>query len=165
MSRGDLNPFENSGASKMAGSIKFLVAAGGVGTILAGEPVQKLAGVAGATTMPTAGPTATLRLAGVAVSQSTDTAAAAGLVDVITVTPGQLWMCAPLSGAAILTQTLYNALVGKRVLFDKTAGLYTVATATVDAGGNGIVIEWSDVTRYPGMVVFSFSNVVDYRNV
>lgn len=165
MAKGDLIPFENAGATKMGGSIKFFVASGTTGSILAGEPVQKLAGVAGASTMPTAGPTATLRLAGVAMSLSTETVAVAGLVDVITPTPGQMWMCAPLSAAAIATQTLYNALIGKRVLFDKTAGVYTVATATVDAGSNGLIIEYSDVTRYPGMVVFSFSNVVDYRNV
>ena len=165
MSKGDLQPFTNTGSTKVDGAIKALVVAGTVASINAGEPVQKLAGVAGASTMPTAGPTATLRIMGISESVSTETASVAGLVDVIPVNLGQLWMCAPLSLAAIATQTLYNALIGKRVVFDKTTGVYTVATATADATGNGIVIEYNDITRYPGQVVFSFSNLVDYRNI
>lgn len=163
MAKGDLIPFENTGSTKMGGSVKFLVASGTTASINAGEPVQKLAGAAGASTMPTNGPTATLRLAGVSMSASTETASVSGLVDVITPTPGQMWLIAPNVLATFATQALYNVQVGKRVLIDKTTGVYTILAA--DGAGNGCVIEYLDVARYPGMVAFSFSNIVDYRNV
>lgn len=165
MAKADIQPFANTGSPKVDGTMKAFVASGTTGSILSGEPVQKLAGVAGASTMPTGGPTTTARIMGIAETLSTETASAAGLVDVIPVNQGQMWQCAPLSAAAIATQTLYNALIGKRVVFDKTAGVYTVATATADASGNGIVIEYNDISRFPGQVVFSFSPLCDYRNI
>ena len=163
MAKGDIQPFENSGANKTDGSIKFLVVAGTTASINAGEPVQKLAGAAGASQFPNNGPTATIRIAGVAASNSTETASAAGTVDVIPANPGQIWMIAPKVPASWNTQALYNAQVGKRVLLDLTSGVYTALTT--DGAGNGIIVEYIDVARYPGMVAFSFSPLCDYRNV
>lgn len=162
-------PFENSGAVKMNGALKYKVTAnsngssGSQGNILPGEPVQKLAGAAGVTAMLTNSPTTTNRIVGVAVSQSTETASVDGTVDVIPTAPGQLWLIAPKVAATWNTQANYNAQVGKRVLIDNTAGVYTILAA--DGASNGCVVEWLDVTRYPGMVAFSFSNVVNYANV
>lgn len=162
MAKSDIQPFESAGASKNTGAIKFFVAAGTTASINPGEPVQKLAGVAGASQFPNNGPTATIRIAGVASSFSSETVSVAGVVDVIPNVPGQLWMIAPKVAATWNTQAKYNTLVGARVLLDLTTGIYTALAA--DAAGNGVIVEYVDVSRYPGMVVFSFSSLCDYRN-
>lgn len=163
MAKGDLQPFESSNASKMGGSIKAYVASGTTASINAGEPVQKLAGAAGASQFPNNGPTATIRIMGVAASNSNETASVAGTVDVITPAPGQIWMIAPKVAATYNTQAKYNALIGSRVLIDLTTGVYTLLAA--DGAGNGCVIEYLDISRYPGQVAFSWSSLCDYRNV
>lgn len=162
MAKSDIQPFESAGASKNTGAIKFLVAAGTTASINAGEPVQKLAGAAGASQFPTLGPTATIRIAGVASSASNETVSVAGTVDVIPNVPGQLWMIAPTVPASWNTQALYNVNVGKRVQLQLLTGVYTALA--VDGAGNGVIVEYVDVSRYPGMVVFSFSSLCDYRN-
>lgn len=162
MSVGNIIPYENSGAVKMGGSLKYYVAASAL-AINAGEPVQKLAGAAGVTAASNNSPTATLRIVGVAASAGTHTASVAGTVDVIPVTPGQIWLIAPKVAATWNTQALYNALIGSRVLIDLTTGVYTLLAA--DGAGNGCIVEYLDISRYPGMVAFSFSPLVDYKNV
>jgi hypothetical protein len=168
MAQGNILPYENSNASSMNGALKYRVAAGTVASINAGEPVQKLAGAAGVARMLTNSPTTTNRQVGIAMSVSTETASADGLVDVIPSATGQMWIIAPkvpatYFGAAGNSQATYNALIGSRVLIDLTAGVYTLLAA--DAAGNGCVVEYIDVSRYPGMVAFSFSTLTDYRNV
>jgi hypothetical protein len=163
MALGDIQPFENTGASKTDGAIKALVVSGTTASIKAGEPVQKLAGVAGASQFPNNGPTATIRIMGVAASTSNETASVAGTVDVIPANPGQLWLIAPKVAASWNTQALYNGNVGKRVLIDLTTGVYTLLAA--DGAGNGCIVEYLDITRYPGQVAISFSPLCDYRNV
>lgn len=163
MAKGDIQPFENSAAVKMDGSLKYVVAAGTVASINAGEPVEKLAGANFVKQLVTNAPTTTDRIVGIAVSVSTETVSVSGLVDVIPVSNGQIWMIAPKVLASWNTQTLYNANVGKRVLLDFTAGVFTILAA--DAASQGCVVEYMDIARYPGMVAFSWSNVTDYRNV
>lgn len=163
MAKGDIQPFENTGASKTDGSITALVVSGTTASINAGEPVQKLAGAAGASQFPNNGPTATIRIMGVAASVSNETASVAGTVQVIPANPGQLWLIAPKVAATWNTQAKYNALVGSRVLIDLTTGVYTLLAA--DGAGNGCIVEYLDIARYPGMVAFSFSPLCDYRNV
>lgn len=163
MAKGDIQPFESASATKMGGSIKALVVSGTTASINAGEPVQKLAGAAGASAFPNNGPTATIRIMGVAVSASNETASVSGLVDVIPPAPGQIWLIAPKVAATWATQALYNVQVGKRVLIDLTTGTYTLLAA--DGAGNGCIVEYLDVSRYPGMVAFSWSPLCDYRNV
>lgn len=163
MAKGDIQPLENAGAVKMGGSLKYVVASGAAASINAGEPVEKLAGTNNVIAMTTNGPTATIRVVGVAVSASTDTVAASGLVDVVPAAPGQIWMIAPKVAATWNTQAKYNALVGARVLIDLTAGVYTILAA--DGAGNGCIVEYLDIARYPGMVAFSWSPLCDYRNV
>lgn len=163
MAKGDIQPLENAGAVKMGGSLKYVVASGAVASINAGEPVEKLAGTNNVIAMTTNGPTATIRIVGVAASTSTDTVAASGLVDVVPAAPGQIWLIAPKVAATWNTQAKYNALVGARVLIDLTAGVYTILAA--DGAGNGCIVEYLDIVRYPGMVAFSWSPLCDYRNV
>lgn len=163
MAKGDIQPYQNSNSVHMNGSLKYAVSAGTTSSIKAGEPVQKLAGAARVTALLTNSPTATNRIVGVALSDSTETASAAGLVDVVPATTGQVWMVAPKVSATWSTQALYNALVGSRVLIDLTSGVYTLLA--VDGASNGCIVEYIDVGRYPGMIAFSFSPLVDYRNV
>lgn len=163
MAKSDIQPLENAGATKMGGSLKYVVASGAAASINAGEPVQKAAGTAFVAAAATNFPTTTLRVVGVAASASTDTVAATGLVDVIPAAPGQIWMIAPKVAATWNTQTKYNNLVGSRVLIDLTAGVYTILAT--DGASNGCIVEYLDISKYPGMVAFSFSPLCDYRNV
>jgi hypothetical protein len=163
MAKSDIIPFENSNSVHMNGTLRYLVAAGTTASINGGEPVQKLAGAANVTRMLTNSPTATNRQVGVAMAASTETASVSGFVDVVPSTTGELWLIAPKVPATFATQAAYNALVGARVLLDLTAGVYTILAA--DGAGNGCIIEYLDISRYPGMVAFSFSILTDYRNV
>lgn len=163
MAKGDIQPFENAGSGKMPGSLTYAVASGAAASINAGEPVEKLAGTNYVKAMVTNAPTTTERIVGVAASVSTDTVAASGLVQVVPATPGQIWMIAPKVAATWNTQAKYNALVGSRVLIDLTAGSYTILAT--DGASQGCIVEYLDISKYPGMVAFSWSPLVDYRNV
>ena len=169
MATGNIQPFENANAGKMGGALKYYVAAGSTGSdgavsrINPGEPVTKVAGAAGVLAAADNAPTTTLRIVGIATSTSTETASVAGTVDVIPAAPGQLWLISPAVAATWDTQAEYNALVGARVLIDNTAGVYTILAA--DGAGNGCIVEYLDIATYPGKVAFSFSPLVDYRNV
>lgn len=169
MALGDIQPYENGSAMKMGGAVRYFVAAGSKGAdgavsrIKAGEPVTKAAGATGVLAAVTSAPTATLRIVGIATETSTETASVAGSVAVIPAAPGQIWMVAPGTAASWDTQSEYNALCGARVLLQNVAGVYTMLAS--DSAGNGCIVEFLDVLKYPGMVAFSFSNLVDYRNV
>lgn len=162
MAQGDISPFENESIS-MGGTLKFAVASGTTASINAGEPVQKLAGAAFATAAQTNMPTATLRQVGIAMSNSNETSTAAGTVDVIVSKPGQLWLIVPKVAATWNTQAKYNALIGSRVLIDLTSSVFTLLAA--DGAGNGCIVEYLDIAKYPGMVCFSFSTLTAYNNV
>ena len=162
MAKGDLIPFENESMS-MGGTLKFAVASGTTASINAGEPVQKAAGAAYAAQAATNFPTTTLRQVGVAMSNSNETATAVGTVDVLVSRPGQLWLIAPKVAATWNTQAKYNALVGSRVLIDYTASTFTILAA--DGASNGCIVEWLDISKYPGLVCFSWSTVTAYNNV
>lgn len=163
MAKGDIQPYENAAAMKMDGSLTYAVASGTTASINAGEPVEKLAGTNFVKAMVTNAPTATERIVGVAASASTETASVVGFVQVVPASAGQLWMIAPKVLATWNTQTKYNNLVGARVLIDLTSSTYTILAA--DGAGNGCIVEWLDIARYPGMVAFSWSPLTDYRNV
>lgn len=169
MAVGDIQPYENSSAMKMTGTLRYFVAAGSKGAdgtvsrIKAGEPVTKAAGATGVLAAVNNAPTATLRIVGVAAETSNETATVAGSVNVYPALPGQIFMIAPKVAATWVTQALYNALCGSRVLIDNTTGTYTMLAS--DSAGNGCIVEFIDVLKYPGMVAFSWSPLVDYRNV
>lgn len=164
MAKGDIQPFENSsGAKTGASALKYVVASGTTASINAGEPVEKLAGAANVKALVNSAPTTTDRIVGVSTTASSETASASGLVDVIPAAPGQLWLIAPKVAATWNTQAKINALVGARVTLDLTAGVYTINST--DGASNGCIIEYIDITRYPGLVAFSWSPLCDYRNV
>lgn len=168
MAVGDIQPYESSNP-KFTGSLRYFVGAGVAGSdgtvsrIKAGEPVTKLAGATGVVAAVNNAPTTTLRIVGIAASTSTETASVSGTVDVIPADNGQIWMISPKVAATWDTQSEYNALCGARVLIDNTAGTYTMLAS--DGASNGCIVEYIDVLKYPGKVAFSFSPLVDYRNV
>jgi hypothetical protein len=169
MAKGDIQPFENSG-TKNTGAIKMLVQAnsngssGSAGNILPGEPVTRAAGVAYVLAAVNNSGTTTLRIAGVAASQSTETASVDGTVDVIPSAPGQLWMMKwKTVGTDWNTQANYNAHIGDRMLIDLTTGNYTMLAS--DGASQACIVQYNDLTRYPGVVVFTFSTVTNSDNV
>jgi len=169
MAQGDIQAYENASGGKMGGSMKYYVAPNSIGAdgtvsrIKAGEPVTKVAGAAGVLAAANNAPTTTLRIVGIAAGTSTETASVAGTVDVIPACTGQLWMISPKVAASWDTQSEYNALCGARILIDNTSGTYTLLAS--DGASNGCIVEYLDISKYPGKVAFSFSPLVDYRIV
>lgn len=138
------------------------VAAGALTSIKAGELVVKTLGAStvalAATSTPAVG---TDSVVGIATSDSTDTVAAAGTVDVCEVDSRDVWQIAPLVAATWNTQTKYNALVGDRELIDLTSGVFTLVSG--DSALNGLVVQpLNDINLYPGKVLVSFKNAVSY---
>lgn len=149
-----------------------------VPAINAGEPVSKALGAQFATPMYTttsaAKPVvATDFIAGVAITNSTETSTVDGSVQAVPITPGQRWIIKPKVAATFFgagtspSQSTYNALVGKRVLLDfvantaaGTGGTYTILAA--DSATSGCVIEDFDVIANPGQVAFSFRQALMY---
>lgn len=168
MAIGNIVPFDGT-ENKTASSLPFKVTAnstgsgGSVSRILPGEPVTKVAGAAGVLAAATNAPTTTLRIVGVASDTSTETASVDGTVSIIPAKDGQIFLITPNVAATWNTQAKYNALCGARVLIDNTAGVYTILAT--DGASNGCIVEYLDISRYPGRVAFSFSPLVNYKNV
>ena len=142
------------------GAKKYIVLAGAT-AINAGEPVTKALGAPSVTAMATNKPVvATDFLAGIAATNSTQTASLDGEVWVNQIIPGVVYLMDPNSAAAFDTQAEYDALVGDRVLIDLTAGKYTILAT--DGATSGCVIEALDIAKYPGKVAFSFRQGVSY---
>ena len=142
------------------GAKKYIVLAGAT-AINAGEPVTKALGAPSVTAMATNKPVvATDFLAGIAATNSTQTASLDGEVWVNQIIPGVVYLMDPNSAAAFDTQAEYDALVGDRVLIDLTAGKYTILAT--DGATSGCVIEALDIAKYPGKVAFSFRQGCSY---
>lgn len=165
MSLGNIKLFGNPQTGQ-PGSIKKQVEASAT-LIYPGEPVKISAApspyvIKLADAEPVIG--TTTGLYGIAQSTSTNTASANGTVDVWEMVPGVRYICAATVPANISTQAAYNLLVGNRVLFDLTAGVFTVDESTVDNAANGVVIEDSDIKLNPGQVVFTIRQAASYMN-
>lgn len=78
--------------------------------------------------------------AGLAKDLSTETASAAGIVNLWFPAPGLIYRGFAKSAAAADTQSEINVLMGKRVILDITTGDWTIDTAAADAVTNCIVI-------------------------
>ncbi len=143
------------------GALVFNVAAGAT-AIHAGEPVNcPLGAVQAAIVQPTNAPTVgTDFVAGVAATDSTQTASVAGVVTCYPVNPAVVFLIAPKVAATFNTQAKYDALVGSRVLMDLTTGTYTILAA--DGSTFGCVIRPLDISKYPGKVAFSFRAGASY---
>lgn len=133
--------------------------------VYAGEPVKVLASednvvVKSETTEPlTSSPT----FIGITASDGTHTSAAAGTVEVFDPLPGQVYMCAASTPGNIDTQAKYDALVGERICFDLSSGVFTADENDSQATG-GLVIVDSDIKKYPGMVAFEIRRSVLENN-
>ena len=133
--------------------------------IYEGEPVKKSAVedavvIKSATAEPvTTDPT----FCGIAASTSTNTAAAAGTVQVYQPLPGQTYICAAHTVANIDTQAEYDALVGERVNFDLTSTSFTIDENYSGATG-GLVIVDLNVAKHPNMIAFRLRNTVLEEN-
>ena len=100
-------------------------------------------------------------LAGLATSDSTDTATAVGTVDIMFITPDMVLLANPDTAATWNTQAKYDALVGDRVLLSTTAaGVQTILAA--DGATYGLVIQPLDIAKHPGKVAFSVRNDAMY---
>lgn len=153
------------GAFGVPGAKTFAVASGSTASIKAGELVLKALGGA-AVTVWTANSAAkpvvgTDFLAGLSTTTSTETASAAGVVKVMPIVPGVIYLAAPNVAATFDTQAEYDALVGDRVLLDcTTAGVQTILAS--DSATSGLVIEPLDISKYPGKVAFSLRAGLSY---
>jgi hypothetical protein len=141
---------------------RHAVAAGVLTSIKAGEPVLKTLGAATVAIATTGMPTvATDFFVGIAASDSTDTVAAAGYVDVVEVDPRDVWSIQPAVAATWDTQTEYDALVGDRdLLAVDGSGNWTLTSG--DGATYGCVIQPANILQFPGRVLFSFRAGVSY---
>lgn len=159
MALGDIE-FKDQSAFGFAGDMIHQVAASAT-LINAGEPVEKVLGtryvIPATNNFPVVG---TDSCVGIAMSTSTNTAAADGTVNVSKLVPGVVYLIAPTVAATWDTQAKYDALVGDRVLLDLTAGVYTILAA--DGANNGCVIEQINIADYPGKVAFSIRAGASY---
>lgn len=89
----------------------------------------------------------TVGIAGIAKSDSTQTASADGTVEVYIPLPGVIYAAKAKSAAAADTAAEILALQGKRVVIDLTSGSYTVDTAAADNANNAFYIVGGDFTR------------------
>lgn len=139
--------------------VTYNVAAGAT-TINPGEPVARALGAVTVTALATAKPVVgTDYMVGIAVTRSTQTASVAGSVQVMPLVPGATYIASPLTAANWDTQAEYDALVGKRVLFDLTSGNYTIGHT--DGATNGLVVAALNIAQYPRKVAFFIRNGVD----
>lgn len=162
--------FNQEGSFGYPGESTQLVAAGAVGSIVAGIPVTKALGqpyvIPAVDGTPVIG---TDYMAGISATLSTDTVAADGTVSVMKLVPGITYLIkaktpATYFGASYLTapsQSTYNALIGDRVVFDLTTGVYTIDAG--DGANNGLVVEYVDVAKYPLLVAFSIRAAASYQ--
>lgn len=124
----------------------LIVASGTTASIATGVPTE---GADAAAASPWTGAvnvmadgegTTSQRFTGIAKSTSTETASAAGSVTVWLPLPGLLYGGRAKTASTADTAAEVNALFGKRVVFDLTAGAWTVDAAAADAVANCVVI-------------------------
>lgn len=84
------------------------------------------------------------RFTGIAKSDSTETASAAGEVDLWLPLPGYVYAARAKTSSTADTAAEIQALFGKRVVFDLTSSLWTVDAAAADAVANCVVIIGGD---------------------
>lgn len=170
MAQSDLTILDQAVSPGGVGGRLYNVAAGT--PIYAGEPVQTVLGnTAGNVVFPAITSTpvvGTTYYVGVATTNSTNTAAAAGTVNVLPLDNKQVWLGTPDVAATWDTQAEYDALVGARVLIKNsvtvtatpTSGTYTILAS--DSATNGLVVQTLNVFQYPGKVAFAFRNGASY---
>lgn len=86
-------------------------------------------------------------MAGIAATDSTETASAAGYSDVYVPLPDIKWEIKAKSAAAADTQTEIDALIGQLELLDLTSSVFTMDTAAGSTSTNAYLIVGGDPTR------------------
>ena len=164
---GNLIIVEEATTQGSRGGRLYNVAAGT--PIYAGDPVQVRA--VGAVTVqpsltstPVCSTTAGVEglFVGVATTNSTNTATAAGTVYVLPANSDITYLANPDTAASWDTQAEYDALVGKRVLLANdvsvtatpTAGTYTILAS--DSANNGCTVQAMNIAEHPAKVAFAF---------
>lgn len=162
MASGDITLLREDNGTGYPGDVSFNVAAGAT-AINPGEPVAKALGATTVTVAATATPVVgTDYYAGVSATASTQTGSVAGTVSVIPPGADVTFLANPAVPASWDTQAEYDALVGKRVLLQLSAGVYTILAT--DGATNGCVVQPLDISKYPGKVAFKFRNGVNYMS-
>ncbi len=167
MALGDITELESSTRGSR-GARQYNVASGT--PILAGEPVQiravgNVVVEPSLTSTPVVSVTAGVEglFVGVAQTNSTNTATAAGRVYVLPTNSDITWLIAPTVPGSWNTQTLYDALVGKRVTLNNSVtvsstaqnvGSYTLNAS--DSANNGVSVQAMDITNNTGKVAIAF---------
>lgn len=123
-------------------SYKRAVAAGAAASIDRGAPTKESS--TSVAIMADGEGTTAEQFAGLAKTISTDTAGAAGTVELYLPLPGYIYVGSPKVADAADTEAEILALCGKRIVLDLTAGTWTVDTAAVDGIGNSVVIVGGD---------------------
>lgn len=146
--RGDIKLFSPSGDLPFA--LPWIVASGTATSIEAGEPAECADAAAaspytGAVNIMADGEGSTSqRFAGIAKSDSSETASVAGSVDLYMPLPGLIYEAKAKTASTADTAAEVNALRGKRVVFDLTSDVWTVDAAATDAVANCVVIVGGD---------------------
>lgn len=179
MARSDILLYDD-GVAQFPSSKRFTVKANPVTTstnpsIKAGEFVLKLLGPKSGTqnkgsmvtawgvslaTKPECG---TDYLAGLAMSDSTESATVNGYVDIMPITAGVTYLIVPNAPTSWDTQAEYDALVGARVKLNTSSTGVQTLLATDDPFG-GFVVEPLDIIKYPGKVRVSAMPALSYLN-
>ena len=151
--------------TKEQGSRKHKVASGAAATIKAGQLVLKTKGspyVVAWNASNTAKPVVAADfVAGLATSDSTETATADGNVNILQITPDMVLLGNPDTAATWDTQSEYDLLVGDRVLLSTTSGRVQTILAT-NGDTYGLEIAPLNLTAYPGKVAFTLRAGTDY---
>ena len=132
---------------------QLLVASGAAATIQAGSPAKGADATAASPWTGAVIPmvdgdgTTSQRFAGVAKSDSTDTATANGYVYTWTPLPGLVYAGAAKTASTANTAALVQALFGKRVVFDLTGNIWSIDTAAADAAANMVTIVGGDFNK------------------
>lgn len=169
MAVGDLIILEENSMTGRGGRL-YNVALGTA--ILAGEPVYHV--TVGdvvvqpmATTLPLVSAAAGVegKFVGIATTNSTNTATAAGTVNVMPQNSGITYLIAPVTATSWDTQAEYNALVGKRLTINNSATVSatpgnsgTYALNASDSANNGVVVMAMNILEHPVKVAIAFRN-------
>lgn len=137
MTKGDILIVEPKNRSTQT----FQVASGALTSIKAGEPVVATPGTAAVALMGDGKPlVGTDYFIGVATTDSTDTVAAAGTVDVCVFSGGEVLSVKAKSAAAADTLAEIKALANDFLLFDLTSSAWTLDTAAGHSAANGLIV-------------------------
>jgi len=135
-------------------SVNCIVASGAATSIESGEPTKTASSGYVAIMIDTDGTTGQ-RFAGIAKSDSSDTAAADGTVDLWLPLPGLIYSALAKTAANADTQAEVDGLFAKRVYFDLTSSAWTIDTGATDSATNCVVIIGGDY--HTSTIYFTYS--------